>query len=355
MTVAIGVGTPGLFSPPSYSWGMDRLQEQTSRDREGSRTVTLTEAPDIIATIGRPGLLEERAGAGSITRLAPMRSDALLEYVRTHDVAPGALITSLHPDLFDPDPLEPKQTLDNLSEASGLLAARDASMFVFTVSTYDPSRRVHRFTGMPDTFSMRAHRLLAGLEHRAGDAGIKVIDVDGAVAEVGGADTVPAPGELTGAVLDFLTDEAVQAIDQSGALGNTLQAPVMRLIIPSVDRRTKLGTLTRWHAGPGTKVTDGDPLFDFRYESRVHRFDMGHEEETSPDRRSGRSKKAERVRTIDITVIAGSDAYLRTVVLPEGSNAGAGDIAAVLATTPDGDAALELAGGDFRVGTRTVE
>jgi hypothetical protein len=335
------------------SWGMMALNDTTSR--VGERAVTLTESPDIGATIGRPGLLEERAGA-AITRLPAMRSDVLARYVRANTIPAGALITSLHMELFQPDPLEPDQTIDNLVTVAKLLAGYDVTLFLFTVSTYDPTQRVHRYGGAPDTFAMRAHRLLANLEHRAGDAGIQVIDVDGAVAEVGGIDTVPGPGELTGAALDFLTEEAVTAIDQSGALGGTLQAPVMRLVIPSFDRRTRVGTVTRWHVSPGTAVADGDPLFDFRFETRVHRFDMGHEDEnTNPEKTGGRSRKAERVRSIDITVVAGGAAYLREITVPHGAAATAGDVAGVMATSPEGDAGSELAGADFRVGTRTAE
>ncbi len=301
---------------------------------ENGRVVTLTESADIVATIGRPGLLENRVGAAAVARIPALRSDALLDHLRTVGAPVGAVVTSLHADLLA-EPIEPQQTLDNLTAVAALLAEQDTQLFVYNVSTFDPTDRVHRFVGVPDTYAMRAHRLLAGLENQAGDAGINVIDVDGAVAEVGGIDTVPAPGALSGNAVEFVTEEAILAIDQSGSLGGTLQAPVMRLVVPVFDRRTKTGSLSKWHVAPGDSVSNGDPLFDFRFETRVHRFDLGHDDETrNPEKHSGRSKKAERVRFIDVTVVAGSDAYLHQILLTPGAAGDAGDVAAIMTTTP---------------------
>jgi len=330
--------------------------EGREEGREESRTVTLTDTPDIVATIGRPGLLEHRAGAASITRIHSMRSDALLAHVKESGIARGALIVSLYSDLFAEEHLQPSQTLDNLAELSRLLSEQDTQLFVYNVSTYDPDVRIHNYTDQPDTYAIRAHRLLAGLENAAGDAGIIVIDVDGAVAEVGGQNTVTSSGHLAGVAAEFVTEEAVMAIDQSGALGGTLQAPVMRLVVPSFDRRTKAGTIARWHVAPGASVGNGDALFDVRFETRVHRFDMGHDDENrSPGRFSGRSKKADRVRLMDVTVVAGSDAFLHEITLHDGARVSTGDVAGIVTTSPGIEVGADEAESDFRVGAKTID
>ena len=330
--------------------------DQSKPEPAASGVVILMTSPDVAATIGRPGLLEDRAGVAAIERIEPMRSDELLAHVRENPTRGGVLIGSLRPDLMDPNPLPGAQTISNLSDVAASLAAHDTSLFIFNVSTYDPSDQTHAYTSQPDTFAMQAHRLLVSLEQQAGDAGINVIDVDGAVAEIGGRKAVPVPGGLAGDALEFITEEAILAIDQSGALGGTLQAPVMRLVVPTFDRRTKVGTITRWHVAPGAPVADGDALFEVRFETRVHRFDISNDEETkSQTAAKGRSQKAERFRVMDVTVVAGSEAFLREIVLPDGARVNAGDIAAIMTTTPDGDAAATDAAADFRVGAKMLE
>lgn len=330
--------------------------EKAMPDSAGSGTVILMTSPDVAATIGRPGLLKNRAGVASIERIGSMRSDLLLEHVRTHETSGGVLVGSLLPDVMDPEPPAPEQTIANLTEVATILAARNTSLFVFNVSTYDPTDQTHTYVGTTDTYAIKAHRLLIGLENQAGDVGINVIDVDGAVAEVGGKKAVPAPGSLAGEALEFITEEAILAIDRSGALGGTLQAPVMRLAVPTFDRRTQVGTITHWHVAPGTAVGDGDSLFEVRFETRVHRFDMGGDEASrSHTKIKGRSQKADRFQVMDVTVVAGSEAYVHTILLPDGSPVTAGDVAAVMTTTADTAATEADAAADFRVGAKMLE
>lgn len=341
--------------PATDFWGM-MTDDPAKTKATGTSVVTLMTSPDVVATIGRSGLLEERAGVAAINRIEPMRSDELLEHVRANPPAGGVLIASLHPDLMDPNPLPAEQTITNLADVAASLASRDTSLFVFNVSTFDPTDDTHAYGDKPDTYAMRAHRLLVSLENQAGDAGINVIDVDGAVAELGGRKAVLAPGSLAGEALDFITEEAILAIDQSGALGGTLQAAVMRLVVPTFDRRTKVGAITRWHVAPGAAVADGDPLFEVRFETRVHRFDIGNDEETKAQTAGkGRSQKAERFRVMDVTVVAGSEAYLYEIVLPDGAAVNAGDVAAIMTTATNSDASLADAAADFRVGAKMLE
>ncbi len=328
----------------------------TDTDPPRSGAVTLLASPDIAATIARPGLLEDRAGVASITRLDPMRSDALLEHVKSNGVSGGVLVTSLHPDVLGPEPLAADQTMANLAATASLLADRDVRLFVFNVSTYDPADRTHSFVGVGDTFAIRAHRTIAALENQAGDAGINVVDVDGAVAEVGAKGNVPAAGDLAGDAIELVTDEAILAIDQSGALGSTLQAPVMRLAIPSFDRRTQSGTLSRWLIAVGDEVKDGDPVLEIRFESRAHRFDMSKDEQARVQTKiKGRSEKAQKFEIMNVTVFAGSDACLHEILLAEGSPVNVGDAAGVVTTEPGVTVSAADATADFRVGARIVE
>ena len=193
------------------------------------------------------------------------------------------------------------------------------------------------------------------LENAAGDAGINVIDVDAAVAEVGGIDTVPERGRLTGAAVDFVTDEAILAIDQSGALAGSIQAPVMRLVVPSFDRRTTVGSISKWHVAQGAMVSDGDPLFDVRFESRVHRFDLEEDDKSAKARKTGKSAKAARFWNFDVTVVAGADAYLNTIISEESSRVAAGDVAAVMTTGRGMQVTVNDATADFRVGAKAME
>jgi hypothetical protein len=58
---------------------------------------------------------------------------------------------------------------------------------------------------------------------------------------------------------------------------------------------------------------------------------------------------------MDVTVVAGSNAYVHDILLPDGSPVNAGDIAAIVTTTPGVTATATDADADFRVGARIVE
>ncbi len=389
--------TTGVSSPPDTATGR----------------VVIFGTPDVLATIGRPGLLEARLGAGSIERENPCRSDVLLQNLRQIGPPPEVdlpsslnrtskawaddpdvkvVVFSLEPDLVGPTPLQhiesgwliqppadivqewpqdavawlgeqfqpapgltAKQTLDNLSEAVQLLSSENRAVFIFNVSTFDPGDQTHSYKGVADTFEVRAHRLVAGLERVAGDLGVAIIDVDGAVAEVGAVGNVPAPARLTGSAAEFVTEEAVLAIDQSGALGGTLQAPVMRLRVPSFDRRTTDGVIADWHIGPGDSVTDGDVMFEVRFETRVHRFDLAGEEGVAAhSRRVARSQQAKVIQVFNVSVVAGSDAFIHDILVPAGSSVSAGDVAAIVTAEPAVGVTIDDATADFRVGARVV-
>ncbi len=317
--------------------------------------ITLVGSPDVLATIGRSGLLDTRAEIDEVDRVDSLRSDELLARLNNKELEPGrVLITSLYPDLFaGGDALD--RTVANLAAVASVMSEHKGQLFVFNVSTYDPADTVHRYGSEADGFAVRTQRLLMDLENKAGKAGINVIDVDAAVAEVGGIETVPQRGALSGAAIDFVTDEAILAIDQTGALAGSIQAPVMRLVVPSFDRRTSVGAISKWHVAQGAMVSEGDPLFDVRFESRVHRFDLEDGDKSAKGRKAGKSNKAQRFWNFDITVVAGADAYLNRVLVEESGRVTAGDTAAVMTTGRGMNVSASDAAADFRVGVRVME
>ncbi len=325
-----------------------------AEDDVRQRGISLVGSPDVLATIGRPGLLDNRSGVSSVDRLPAGDSEQLLTDLRNDVFRPGkVLITSLLPEVRSDTPAD--QIIRNLEEVGEILAHNQSQLFVFNVSTFDPHDDTHTFEAGHESYAVRAHRLLIELENAAAQAGINVIDVDGAVAEVGAVANVPEAGALAGEAVDFVTEEAVLAIDQSGALGDTIQAPVMSLRVPSFDRRTTEGTVARWLVQPGQLVTDGEAMFDVRFETRVHRFDLAADDRANQRKKSGRSAKAERSYAMQVSVVAGAEAYVNEILCPEGHAVNAGDVAAIMTTGRGMDVTAADAGADFRVGARVME
>ncbi len=318
------------------------------------RGISLVGSPDVLATIGRPGLLDTRSGVSSVDRLPARDSEQLLSDLRNDVLRPGkVLITSLLPEIRGETPAD--QIVRNLEGVAEILARSQSQLFVFNVSTFDPNDDTHMFEAGHESYAVRSHRLLIELENAAAQTGINVIDIDGAVAEVGAVANVPEAGALAGDAIDFVTEEAVLAIDQSGALGDTIQAPVMSLRVPSFDRRTTEGTIASWLVQPGQLVSDGEALFDVRFETRVHRFDLAEDDRVNQRKKSGRSAKADRSYAMQVSVVAGAEAYVHEILCPEGHPVNAGDVAAIVTTGRGMDVTAGDVGADFRVGARVIE
>lgn len=374
------------------------------------RNVVVLASPDVAQTIGRPGLLEERVGAERVVREQPMRSDVLAQalsgvpapdsapdsIVRTAhtaagDASTGLVVLSLHPDLFggpvyrhrtsgwllsepaaaDPaaaawieaecdvaGPLGVEESAAQLRTVFAKLATDERAIVVYNVSTYDPTDRTHHFgPETPDPYAVVANRLVASLEHLAAEFGASVVDVDGALAELGAAGHVPRPGAFSAAAAEFITEDAVLLIDQSGALGTSLQAPVMRLEVPPYDRRTTAGVLAKWYVTPGSAVTKGDPLFDIRFDGLAYKVEM-----ENPDERQRRAAKRAAKRRDDTSavllmqVLAGSDGYVYEVSAGEGTRLNVGDTAAVMTpTAPEAPVAIDSDTPPFRLGMKLKE
>ena len=96
-------------------------------------------------------------------------------------------------------------------------------------------------------------------------------------------------------------------------------------------------------------------MFDVRFESRVHRFDLEDGDKSAKGRKAGKSNKAQRFWNFDITVVAGADAYLNRVLVEESGRVTAGDTAAVMTTGRGMNVSASDAAADFRVGVRVME
>ncbi len=380
----------------------------------GAPHVVLVASPDVLASVGKPGLLEERLAGKDIVRVAPRRSDVLLQDIKADsgdhiDGLPSPLvphlaspfgspdvrvaILSLLPDItisppwrhrasgrmfqvddgylhqwpqqavdqlhagFDRMPaLDVASSLSSMRRVIGILTDRGCQVIVFNVSTYDPTDRTHRFADVGDNYEIRAHRAIVALESIANEEGILVVDVDTAVAEVGAEANVPAAGRLRAAAAEFVTEEAIRAIDQSAAFDETAQAQVMVVRVPQFDRRTTQGVVKKWHIEPGDEVSDGDVMFEVRFERSVHRFDLEDaKSRVGSSHRVTRRRRHGVLKPLDVMVVAGGEVILRDVLVPEGAEVSVGTIAAVVTSSHTEHASVSDATADFRVGARVFE
>ncbi len=390
--------------------GAARAGHSAPQHPTATRHIVVFSSPDVAATIGRTGLLEERAGANQVTREPAVRSDVLVQMLsgaQPPDSAPDALcpetsaadaatklvVMSLYPDLFAADvyrdtasgwlvpvqdlaaleehtrawleahceltpPHTPEESAHHLHDVLAGLVDEDRTVVVFNVSTYDPTSRVHHFTpDTPDPYAVRANRLIAALENMAADLGASVVDVDGAIAELGAAEHVPGPGRFSVEAAEFITEDAILLVDQSGALGGSLQAPVMRLEVPPYDRRTVQGTIAKWHVAAGASVSKGDPLFDIRFDGLAYKVEMENPDEDAKRAAKRAAKRREdNAAVLVMQVLAGSGGHVYKLSVPEGTRVSVGDTAAVMTPdVPKGTVAVEASTPAFRLGMKLKE
>jgi hypothetical protein len=181
-----------------------------------------------------------------------------------------------------------------------------------------------------------------------------VVDVDRAVAELGALDHVVSPGILTQAGADYVTEEAISAVDLTGALGGSLQAPIMRVTVPAFDRRTTEGRLVTWHVAPGSHVKDGDLLFDVKFDAIAQK--VGSARASKSDAQIRRREEERRKRSgqvIVVSAVAGSEAFIHEIVVEAGARVSTGDTSAVATTTPQtGPIAADEVAAKMRLGVR---
>lgn len=383
--------------------GMPSPVEEVDRKR-----IVLFDSSDVVASVGRAGLLEDRASNHVVTRERAVRSDVLAQALEEkpppadapasltdinssaardgdttlvifsllNDMIPGPVhqhqasgwLLQVDPSDIDEasqgwldsqcEPaaeLEAEDTAKNLERIFAALQASGQKTVVFNVSTYDPDDQTHHFTAETiDSFSVRANRLIAYLETLAQEFGVSVVDVDGAVAELGAIAHVVKPGEFSAEAADFITEDVELLIDQSGVLGASVQAPVMRIEIPAYDRRTTSGVLASWHVESGNDVRLGDPLFDVRFDGLHYR--AGEQAARSREKRAGRKvdRRRDSLRNaIVLEVFAGSDGCFNRPTVQEGERVQVGETAGVV--TAEATSAAVPFDGDtptFRLGMR---
>ena len=342
------------------------MGDSKSQPVTDARKVVVFATPDIEATVGRPGVLdgedrqlvfEKPRRFGDMARILRDDGPASLSV----DDSTSLVVLSLHQEMFElegKEPPDPAESEKQLAEILELLRTDGRSVVVFNVSTFDPTDRTHRFTpGQADPFAVRANRLIAALEHLAPAHEAGVVDVDGALAELGAADHVPSPGEFSEEAARFITEDAVLLIDETGTLSGSLQAAVMRLEVPPYDRRTVSGVLAKWHVEDGTEVSRGDPIFDISFDGLSYKVSL----DASERSRKRAERRAQRRRenfgaVLVMQVLAGANGVLQRKLIDEGERVEVGDTAAVV--TPSLEAVSLEIGPDapsFRLGMTLKE
>ncbi|MDQ3781841.1 MAG: hypothetical protein M3349_02755 [Actinomycetota bacterium] len=362
---------------------------------DGPGGIVLTDSPDVIDSIGRPGLLTSRSGEPVAVSIEPsVRSDVLVQRLRGGDVdppsdAPAAVVAWLgaatasgmtsakvaaislaaeladsvyrhrHSGLLfqvgegegdDPDPetgrwlterckpvgpIDENATAANLARVVGLLG--DTRLVVYNLSTYVPDGDDIESA---IAFGDRAQRLDLALATVAGEYPIVVVDADRIVAELGAGDHVIAPGRYSAEAANDISEEAVGQVDALGVL-DPMASELSLLVIPRYDRRTTAGSITRWHKAAGDAVDPGDLLFDIAFGGLTSRLGATKDVKTSK-------------RVMTLGVVAAEAGHILHITST--AEVSVGDRVAVIGVRPDLDPGTtdELT-PHFRVGLRVME
>lgn len=210
-------------------------------------------------------------------------------------------------------PADAAGSMAALREIGGAIAG-DAVLVVFNASTYDPEGVRHDFAD--EVFAIRAHRMNLALERVASELEfVAIVDVDRSVAEFGGARAVEAPVTYTDGAGKVIAEDALNAINELGVEGLTLDADVMRLDVPAYDRRTTAGRIDAWHVTPGTEVERGAPLFDMTFDNLIHRLDYAAQETN---------------RSMSLTVLAADAGRVTSVAVEPGAEVSVGQTVGVV-------------------------
>lgn len=360
---------------------------------DGSVGIVLTDSPDVIDSIGRPGLLTSRRGKPVTVMVEPgVRSDVLVQRLgggavaRPTDVPADAagwlawatssgmasakvVAISLAAELADsvyrhrpsgllfqvgdsdqpePDagrwlaehcepvgPIDEDATAANLEAVVSLLG--NTRLVVYNLSTYVPDGDDIEAA---IAFGDRAQRLDLALATVAGEHPIVVVDADRIVAELGAGDHVIAPGRYSADAANDISEEALGQVDALGVL-DPMASELSLLVIPRYDRRTTAGSITRWHKAAGDAVDPGDLLFDIAFGGLASR--LGATKDV---------KMSKRVMTLEV-VAAEAGHILHITPTAEVS---VGDRVAVIGARPDLDpGATDELTPHFRVGLRVME
>lgn len=227
------------------------------------------------------------------------------------------------------------QNLRMISESLG----PNAMLVAFNVSTFDPAGV--RFDFTEASHSIVAHRLDLELERTADDLGAAVIDIDRIVAEIGAAGAVESPATYSEEAGVVIAEDALSAINELGVEGLVLEGDVMRLDVPTYDRRTVRGRIDEWHVTQGSEVERGTPLFDLTFDNLVHRLDYAAKETN---------------RSMSLTVLAADKGWVADISVNAGVEVNVGQTIGVVVVDESVDpppiSALDDGMPPFRVGIR---
>ena len=242
-----------------------------------------------------------------------------------------------------------EESTSNLRELAQFLKSEGMTLLIWNVSTFDPTQPS---ANGPSEYRVRSNLLISKVERLAVEHGFEIVDVDSAVAELGANSHVVGPGLLSAEAMDYVTEEALKAIDRSGSLGKISLDPVMRVTVPRYDRRTTSGTLVEWLAKPGSWLADGEKMFRVQFDVLPFHFDR------SPDdrRRKKRARKRQgRSATITIDALAGAGAYLAEILEPVGSLVEVGQTVALATSEAVAGPVVEAdATGTLRLGVKVA-
>lgn len=209
-----------------------------------------------------------------------------------------------------PDPAEIGDLLKDIAAA----LPDKADLVVLNAATVFPGGDVPSRNG--ETMRMLANRLALALDTAAVDAGILAVDVDRLVAELGADEHVVGLGNYSEAAAESIAEETSELILDLPEVSVLIESSGMQLLMPAYDRRTSVGIIERWHIPSGIAVSDGDPMFDVRFEDLHSRLND----------RQGRKTG----RHLRMTVVAAADGFLHEIVAPEGEQVPVGNIVGVM-------------------------
>lgn len=240
-----------------------------------------------------------------------------------------------------PVPPDPQALGAALASIEDALHDRDITCMVYGVSTYTPDEKVYWFRdGDPEPGAITANRLNLILDSLDKSSQLVVVGVDRIVAEFGASDAVVGPCRYTAGACELIAEEAADQIAALPRISEHFSTGTMRLAVPRYDRRTQAGTLLEWHIAAPSEVSEGDPLFDVRFEHLHTRID-------APVRR-------ESERSLSISVVATRSGYLREHKVTAGDPVEVGATVAVLTTDADVAAGDHANAPSFPVGVRLV-
>lgn len=202
-------------------------------------------------------------------------------------------------------------------------------ILVLNASSIVPAEQPYHYQNSRESIAERIQRLNLALLEVSATEGISIVDVDRAIAEMGGADHVQAALHYSPAANHAICQEVLRILlellpfQQSSAL--------LRLSMPYVGRGVEHGRLLCWHKTAGSPVASGDDLADV--EVKVRKMART---KSSLHLSSGQSNKTGgRWEKTVLRLTATEPAVLQQLFARPGQDVTIGSLLAALTTVPD--------------------